>query len=67
MHGFGRAMVLASVRSRERPIELAREHAREFGEFSPEVLYEHDGDRIRVRAENDIRGGHSEGSCDIGI
>ena len=55
MHGFGRAMVLASVRSRERPIELAREHAREFGEFSPEVLYEHDGDRIRVRlGERDV-------------
>ena len=49
MHGFGRAMVHVNVRSRERPIELARKPAREFGEFSPEVLYKHDGDRIRVR------------------
>ena len=50
IHGRGRAMGLALARSRERrPIELTREHAREFGEFSRQVLYEHDADRIRVR------------------
>ena len=55
IHGLGRAMGLALARSRERPIELTREHAREFGEFSPQVLYEHDADRIRVRlGERDV-------------
>ena len=49
MHGFGRAMVLVSVRSRERPMDDAREHGRAFGEFSPQVLSDHDADRIRVR------------------
>ena len=55
IHGLGRTMGLALARSRERPIELAREHGREFGEFSPQVLYEHDVDRIRVRlGERDV-------------
>ena len=55
IHGLGRAMGLALARSRERPIELTREHAREFGEFSRQVLYEHDADRIRVRlGERDV-------------
>ena len=55
IHGLGRTMGLALARSRERPIELAREHGREFREFSPQVLYEHDVDRIRVRlGERDV-------------
>ena len=42
-------MGLALARSRERPIDDAREHGRAFGEFSPQVLSDHDVDRIRVR------------------
>ena len=49
IHGLGRAMGLALARSRERPIDDAREHGRAFGEFSPQVLSDHDVDRIRVR------------------
>ena len=49
IYGLGRAMGLALARSRERPIDDAREHGRAFGEFSPQVLSDHDVDRIRVR------------------
>ena len=55
IHGLGRAMGLALARSRERPIDDAREHAREFGEFWFTFSSEHDGDRIRVRlGERDV-------------
>ena len=49
IYGLGRAMGLALARSRERPIDDAREHGQAFGEFSPQVLSDHDVDRIRVR------------------
>ena len=49
IYGLGRAMGLALARSRERPIDDAREQGQAFGEFSPQVLSDHDVDRIRVR------------------
>ena len=38
MHGFGRAMVLVSVRSRERPIERSEKHAREFHDLGTRTV-----------------------------
>ena len=45
MHGFGRAMVYALARSRERPRERSEKHDRELHDLLPGVSSHHHDDR----------------------